>query len=275
MWDTTSETERILVLGRAAPEWSKKKWNLTVCTGGITTGFEWRRLYPIVIEDLDNLHAFSWIDVKTSTEDVGDPRPESRRVVRTDGNAIKEVDRVTDPRVRKWYMERLLGECSEEMKEHRQTIGLVKPQVISYDIFDFEPKKNPLNDADQTTLGKWFNFFDAERAKLEYKRAYATKDFELRFLFKCGPKCRLENGHNMKVLDLEAFMLYRHVSERYSDHPTIFQKMKDKIAQIFENNDVYFALGTHRGYPFAAYMIGALIYIKKGIPPLAPMGELV
>ena len=246
-----------------------------MCTGGITPALEWRRLYPIVIEDLAHLHAFSWIDVRTTTEGVGDPRPESRKVVRTNGNTIQEVDRITDPRVRKWYMEKLLDECPDEMKGRHQTVGLVRPRVISYDIFDFEPKKNPLNDAEQTTLGKWFNFFDAERAQIEYKRAYAAKDFELRFVFKCGPKCRSEKGHNMKVLDLEAFMLYRHVSERYSDQPTIFQKMKDKISQIFQDNDVYFALGTHRLYPFHSYMIGAMIYIKKGTSALAPQGALV
>jgi hypothetical protein len=261
-------------MGRAAPEWSKRKWNLTVCTGGVTEGLTWRRLYPIVVEDLPNLHAFSWIEVKTGAASGGDPRPESRTVVRTNGNTIREVGRVTDPRVRKWYVEKLLGDCSEEFKERRQTIGIVKPEVISYDINDFEPKKSPLNDQEQTTLGKWMNFFDAQAAQLAYKKAYAAKDFELRFQFRCGPNCRAEKEHNMKVLDLEAFMLYRHVAERYPDHPTIFQKMKDKIAEIFERNDVYFALGTHRLYPFASYMIGAMIYIKKGTPALAPMGAL-
>jgi hypothetical protein len=212
--------------------------------------------------------------VKTTDVGTGDPRPESRKVIRNGGRAVAEVGRIEDPRVRKWYAEKLLRPCSRTMLENKETIGIVKPEVVSYDITEFEPKKNPLNDEAQTTLSTWLDFYDPRRAQEEYKKAYATKDFELRFQFRCGPHCKAEKWHNMKVLDLEAFMLYRNVSKKYSDFPTIFQKMKDKITQLFEKDDIYFALGTHRLYPFHSFMIGAMIYIKKGTPELAPMGAL-
>jgi hypothetical protein len=258
-------------MGRAAPEWSNRKRDLTVCTGGITQKLEWRRLFPIVIEDLDKLHGFSWVDVKVTRDGVGDPRPESRKVVRGYGQAVTEVGKVSDHSIRKWYVEKLVRDCSESMKEAHETVGIVKPQIISYDVVEFEPKKNPLNDEAQTTLSTWVTFFDPRKAQDDYKKEYATKDFEVRFKFKCGPKCRLENGHDMKVLDLQAFMLYRNVSRRYSDMPTIFQKMKDKLNDTIMRNDVYFVLGTHRLYPFQSYMIGALVSIKKGTVATQPL----
>ncbi len=261
-------------MGRAAPEWSNRKRNLIVCTGGVTPNLEWRRLYPIIVEDLENLHNFSWVDVKVTNEGVGDPRPESRKVVRGYGKAVTEVGRETDHRIRKWYVEKLARDCSEAMKVKHETLGIVKPEVISFDITEFESKKNPLNDEAQTTLSTWGTFFDSRQAQEDYKRVYASKEFELKFKFKCGSKCQSEHGHNMKVLDLEAFMLYRHVSERYPDLPTIFQKMKDKLNDVFMRNDVYFALGTHRLYPFHSFMIGALISIKKGTSAMAPVQAL-
>lgn len=75
----------------------------------------------------------------------------------------------------------------------------------------------------------------------------------------------------MKVLDIEAFMLFKHVSERDSDLSTIFAKMKAKIDDEFNRNDVYFVLGTHSRYPFVSYMIGTMIRIKKGIVATEPL----
>jgi len=260
------------MLGRAAPEWSNRKKDLLVCAGGVTEKLEWRRLYPILIEDLQKIHNFCWIEVKVTREGVTDPRPESRKIVREYGDAIKEVSKVEDQETRKWYVEQLVRDCSEVMKSNRETVGIVKPVISSMELSEIDPKSNPLNDEQQTTLSTWAShpYFDKQLAQEAWKKAYATKEFELRFKFKCGPKCQV-NEHKMKVLDIEAFMLYRHVFSKYRDMNITFQKMKDKLEDEFERNDIYFALGTHSLYPFVSYMIGSLIRIKKGTKPLKPL----
>lgn len=274
-WVSTSEVERILVLGRAAPEWSKRKHDLLVCTGGITQDLEWRRLYPIGIQDLDKLHGFSWIDVRVTTEGVADPRPESRRVASEHPNYLTEISKIENHGLRKWYVEHLVRDCAEAMKSNHETIGIVKPTETSIELNEIDPKENPLTDEEQTTLSAWAShpYFDRQLAREASKKEYAKKDFELRFKFRCGEKCQHE--HNMKVLDIEAFMLYRHVSDKYTDMNTIFQKMRQKLDDEFLRNDVYFALGTHSRYPFVSYMIGTLIRIKKGTKAVQPPEVIV
>lgn len=242
-----------------------------MCTAGITQDLEWRRLYPIAIEDLQKLHGFSWIDVRVTSEGLADPRPESRRVVRERQNYLTEISKVEDHEVRKWYVEHLVRDCTEAMKNNRETVGIVKPIETSVELREIDPKENPLTDEEQTTLSAWAShpYFDRQLAQEASKKEYAKKEFELRFKFKCGPKCQLHE-HNMKVLDIEAFMLYRHVSNKYSDMKTIFQKMRQKLDDEFLRNDVYFALGTHSRYPFVSYMIGTIIRIRKGTKAVQP-----
>lgn len=254
------------MLGRAAPEWSSKKRDLLICTGGVTQNLEWRRLYPILIEDINKIHSFSWVDVKVTREGLADPRPESRKVVREHGQYLNEFGGVKDEGVRKWYMESLVRDCTEVMKADRETIGIVKPIIETFEMSEVEPA--PTDDEKQTTLGLWFShpYFNMQK----WKKTYAKKNFEVRCKFKCGPKCQLDH-HNMKVLDIEFFMLYRHVFAKYQDVAVTFQKMREKLEQELASKDFYFALGTHSSYPFVSYMIGSVIRIKKGIKATKPL----
>ena len=99
---------------------------------------------------------------------------------------------------------------------------------------------------------------------------YAKKNFEVRFKFKCGPNCQLAH-HNMKVLDIEFFMLFRHVFQKYQNMQTTFEKMNDKLQEELASKDVYFTLGTHSSYPFLIYMIGNVIRIKKSVSAVKPL----
>jgi hypothetical protein len=259
-----------LILGRAAPEWSSKKRDLLICTGGVTENFEWRRLYPILIQDISKIHGFSWVDVRITREGLADPRPESRKVVRECGSYLTEIGRVEDEGVRKWYVESLVRDCVEVMKAKHETMGIVKPIIESVEIDEVEPA--PTDDEKQTTLSLWAShpYFNKQATIEKWKREYAKKDFEVRFKFKCGSKCQLDH-HNMKVLDIEFFMLYRHVFTKYQDIAVTFQKMKEKLEKELADKDFYFTLGTHSSYPFLSYMIGSVIRIKKGVKAIKPL----
>jgi hypothetical protein len=258
------------VLGKAAPEWSNKKRDLLVCTGGVTKDLEWRRLYPILIQDIGRIHNFSWIEVKVTREGLADPRPESRKVAREDGPNLTEISRVENDGIRKWYVESLVRDCVDVMRTKHETMGIVKPFIDSFEINEVEP--TPSDDEKQTTLSLWaaHPYFDKQEALEKWKKTYAKKGFEVRFRFRCGPNCRLDH-HSMKVLDIEFFMLYRHVFKRYQDIPVTFQKMKEKLEKEFAEKDIYLTLGTHSSYPFLVYMIGSVIRIRKGVKAVKPL----
>ena len=260
-----------MVLGKAAPEWSTKKRDLLVCTGGVTKDLEWRRLYPILIQDINQIHNFSWIDVRVTREGLADPRPESRKVVREDGPYLTEIGKIENEGIRKWYVESLVRDCVEIMRSKHETMGIVKPIIESFEINEVEPA--PTDDEKQTTLSLWAShpYFNKLEALEKWKKTYAKKNFEVRFKFRCGSNCQLDHPHSMKVLDIEFFMLYRHVFKKYQDMKITFQKMNDKLEKEFAEKDFYFTLGTHSSYPFLVYMIGNVIRIKKGVKATKPL----
>ena len=266
-------TEKILITGKAAPHWSRKKRELTICCGGITENFEHRRLYPIPIKDIDKIHNFSWIEAKVTKQNLPDPRPESRKLLRHLPNYLKVIGRVENHGARKYYLDKCVRPCVEVMKEKRETLGIIKPVIKSMEITEVELKPPEELHDDQTTLAIWANIpsISGQIAYEDWSKAYAVKNFEVRARFTCGEKCQL-NEHNMKVLDIEFFMLYQHMYRRYHDKKIAFEKMREKIESENRLKDIYFAMGTHSRYPFVSFMVGSTIRIRKGtkaIPPIA------
>jgi len=264
-------TERILVIGKTAPEWSEKKRRLMVCTVGITPNFEWRRLYPIFIRDIENLSNFSWIDVKVSARRLPDPRPETRRISK-EPDHIKLVRHVRDRSIRKWYIEKCVQPCIEQMKRDRKTLGIVEPVIESVNIVPIDKKEKKKEEKEvQLPLTLWGStpYINRQVAQERWKKEYAKKEFEVRFKFRCGEKC--EHIHNMKVLDLELFMLYQHLFRRWQDREVVFEKMYQAIEREHSRKDIYLGLGTHLKYPFVGFMIGSIMRFKKGLPMTKPL----
>lgn len=260
-------TERIFVIGKTAPEWSEKKRQLMVCTVGITENFEWRRLHPILIEDIENLHNFSWVNVRLSTKRLPDPRPESRRVSR-EPNRIEVVRQVTNPSVRKWYVEKCVQPSIEGMKRDRRTLGIVKPIIDSVEIVPVEKKAEKEL---QLPITLWAStpYIARQVSQEKWKKEYAEKEFEVRFEFTCGEEC--EHKHNMRVLDIEPFMLYQNLYRRWEDRKIVFEKMYQAIEKEHKTKDIYLGLGTHLKYPFIGFMIGSVMRFKKGLSMTKPL----
>ena len=250
-------TEKILITGKAAPHWSRKKRELTICCGGITENFEQRRLYPIPIKDIDKIRNFSWVEAKVTKQHLRDHRPESRKLLRHLPDYLKVISRVSSHGARKYYLEKCVRPCVEVMKEKRETLGIVKPVIKSMEVTEVEFKPPEELDDEQTTLAIWANVpsISGQIAYEKWSKAYAVKNFEVRARFTCGEQCQLKE-HNMKVLDIEFFRLYQNVYRRYRDKEIAFEKMREKIASEEKRNDIYFALGTHNRYPFVSFMVG-------------------
>jgi len=265
--------ERILVIGKTSPQWSKKRKDLLICTAGITENFEWRRLRPIPISDLDRIHNFSWIDVNVTQHRVRDPRPESRKVLKNTPNYLREVRNIEEPSVRKWYIEECVQPSIEKMRQERKTLGIIKPIMEGFEITEpKEQSKNELDDA-QTSLTLWAPNYYVERKVAEeiWKKEYAQKEFVVKFKFSCGEECKCRHPHEISVLDIELFMLYQHLYRKHQDRNLVFEKMHQKIEKVHKENDIYLGMGTHRSYPFRIYMIGSVIRFKKGLPTTKPL----
>lgn len=260
-------TERILVIGKTAPEWSEKKRQLMVCTVGVTSNFGWRRLYPIFIEDIEKLHNFSWVDVKLSPRRLPDRRPETRRVSR-EPNRIKMIRQVTNPSVRKWYIEKCVQPCIAKMKRDHRTLGIVKPTINSVKIVPIEKKAEKEL---QLPITLWAStpYIARQVSQERWKKDYAAKDFEIRFKFRCGEEC--EHEHNMKILDIELFMLYQNLYRRWENRKIVFEKMYHAIEKEHKTKDIYLGLGTHLRYPFVGFMIGSIMRFKKGLSMTKPL----
>ena len=87
------ETEHVLILVKAAPNWSTKYKKYEICTAGINQEEDtWRRLYPfsekLMLEK--NIRIWDIIEVRTE-KPTDDPRFESRKI---DVESIKIVDRI-------------------------------------------------------------------------------------------------------------------------------------------------------------------------------------
>ena len=262
--------ERILIIGKTAPEWSEKKRKLMVCTVGITPNFEWRRLYPILIRDIETLHNFSWVDVELSTKRLPDPRPETRRVSSSPDH-IREVRRVEDLGVRKWYIEKCVQPSIKRMKECHKTLGVVKPELDSVNIVPIEKR---MERELKLPITRWASnpYIARQVAQEKWRKEYSKKEFEVRFRFTCGKEC--EHVHDMKVLDLELFMLYQHLYRRWENRELVFEKMYQAIEREHSKKDVYLGLGTHLRYPFVGFMVGSVIRFKKSLPTTRPLFEI-
>ncbi|MFX0170882.1 MAG: hypothetical protein ACFE9L_03080 [Candidatus Hodarchaeota archaeon] len=254
--------EEIIIIGRASPEWRDKYGQMTVCTVGITNDLQWRRLYNFNISDLKYVHNWSIIEVDLEREGVKDPRPETHRILSNKPNYLKVKGKIDESEERREYIEKLVRPSVKVMQQNKETLGIVKPINLTYkirsiDLEEYKRKKKPK----PMSLQRWF---DLEEFQKEGRlRRYAERDYEIRFKFRCGNSCETQNPHNMIVLDLELFMLYKHVAKKYDDSKTILSKMKEKIEKEHSTKDVYLGLGTHLYYPFKSYMIGSVMRFKK------------
>lgn len=233
---------------------------MTVCTVAITKNYEWRRLYNFDISDLKDVHNWSIIEVELERKGVKDPRPETRKILRNRSNYLTVLGEIDDRKKRREYIEKLVRPSVQFMQRNKETLGIIKPIDLTYNIrvldpTEYEKKPTPLS------LQRWFDYEEFQKEKK--LREYAERQYEVKYRFRCGHACKNVNPHKMIVLDLELFMLYKHVAKNHDDNETILKKMKDKIDMEHKNKDIYLGLGTHLYYPFKSYMIGSVMRFKK------------
>lgn len=211
---------RVLIWGKTYPELSTNYYE-TVCTGGTLEDGRFVRLYPIPFRYLEESQSFSkyqWIRVRMR-KDNRDPRPESYKV---DSESIR-IEGVLEPDKYGWqhrkeiifrsrdYCFNSVEELNSANRKNKTSMGFVIPKSI--DKIDVEER--PEEDY-QTFVRKMeensqrlmqthlFDDFNIQEVK---KLAYVSKRFKIHWHCE-GKEC---NGHNMLIIDWEAYELVRKV----------------------------------------------------------------
>lgn len=242
------KTESILILVKAAPNWSTKYKQYEVCTAGISEDEGWRRLYPFPedVMHVKDIHIWDIIEVETITPSQ-DPRPESRKIR---PESIRKIDRVDDREERRNFLREIEEPSLDISLYERRTMTLIKPKIEAFNI-----KKRPKAKIIQLTLnGDPF-------------RRNPYGDVGLYYKWMCSSPCEVckERSHNMECFDWGANVLYK----RYKDEREARLKTKDMCyTRMKYDFDTWFALGTHSKRPWRTWMIVGLLWMKKANPCL-------
>lgn len=251
----TSET--ITVVTRTYPECSKK-YTCLVCTAGITTGGEWRRLYPIpwaLFWGKNTKGSFGkWDVISVPTRKTRkDRRPESYEVdaINLQEN-LKVVGRLAGWDERGKLLEPFLDPNLEGLWGGDRSLGLVKPrEVTDFLLQERHRIRDPdeiltlekTEQAQQLLLGDW------EPPIIKQSRTPPQALPWIGYQFTChGEECR---GHEMMCIDWEIQELYR----KYGKDG--FDKVRQKAMELTEK-DLFFVVGTT--WRFKTWMIIGLFY---------------
>ena len=234
--------ESILILVKAAPNWSTKYKTYEVCTAGISEAEGWRRLYPFHEMNMVKKEIRLWdiIQVET-TKPTDDPRQESRKIK---SGSIKVVGHVESRKEKREIIGKIAEPSLDIPMSEKRSLALIKPQIESFKIRKEEPEPIQL-----TLEGKSF-------------RKHPYGDVGLYYRWSCPKPCRYckDKPHNTRCFDWGANYLYK----KYQGGKEAKSKVTNKLLyEMKYDNDTWFALGTTRKRPWKRWMIIGLLWMKK------------
>jgi hypothetical protein len=256
--------KRVLITIRTYPVPARKGVEVS-CTGGITDGEKWIRLYPVPYRFLEEDKRFSkyqWINVSV-TKPRNDNRPESfspRLDTLKIGDTIPSDDNWRGRReIIRPLMRRSLCAIRREHEENGSpTLGVFKPAQITG--FTIEDSEQPTWTNEQLAILRQIPMFDAAPSD-ELEKI----PFDFKYQFRCSEdNCR---GHNLTCFDWEIGQAYRGWRRKYGD------KWEKPFRNKFENEminekDTHFFVGNMHQRPNNWIIVG-LFY-----PPLPKMRDL-
>jgi hypothetical protein len=231
--------ERILITLRTYPVFSRKYLE-TVCTGGVTSGGLWRRLYPVPLRYLEPEKQYRTFDIVDLEVRPGkDRRPESRVPVITTMRVVSSLKSWTQ---RRDWIERTAFSSLEEMIAAGRSLAPVRVrEVIEFIAEPGSPEWNP-SQLDQL---RQQNLFEERKplAKIPY-------DFRFRWIDGAGKE------YNSHVIAWEFGETWRTYSEIYPDPVA---KMRDKWMNDLCSSikrDLLFFLGNDNRFRDQFYLCG-------------------
>lgn len=240
------EKESILVLVKAAPNWSTKYKTYEICTAGISQAEGWRRLYPFPEITMIKKQVSVWdiIEVETA-KPTDDPRQESRKIR---NGSVRVVGRIDDRKEKRKTFKSLTEPSLENALKKKRSLALIEPKIDGFRIVKGE--KEPL----QFTLnGKVF-------------RKHPYGDVKLYYRWSCPKPCRYcrEKSHTSRCFDWGANWLFRKLMRKYKDEKKVRTLVRNKLHfEMKYDNDTWFVLGTTRRRPWKRWMIVGLLWMKR------------
>jgi hypothetical protein len=240
------EKESILVLVKAAPNWSAKYKKYEICTAGISETEGWRRLYPFPETLIIKEHVRLWdiIEVKT-IKPTDDSRIESRKIKE---GSVQVIDRIEGRKERRKIINGLVEQSLDSALREKRSLALIEPHIEGFKIE--KGKKEPL----QFTLnGSPF-------------RRHPYSDVKLIYEWSCSKPCDFckERTHNSRCFDWRANWLYKKLYRESKDKKDARIKGRNKLHyEMKYDNDTWFVLETTRQRPWKRWMIVGLLWLKK------------
>jgi hypothetical protein len=234
--------EKILILVKAAPNWSRKYRKYEICTAGIDQNNSWRRLYPFP-EDLmiqKGIRVWDLVEIETKNP-TDDPRLESRKI---NAESLRIIDRIEDRNERRKILLTISETSLDIPIKEKRSLTIIRPRIE-----DFSIQKKPEEQIQITLNGKIFRQSPYGNVNLIYK-------------WRCPKPCQFckTHIHTTKCFDWGANFLYR----KYKDEKEARKKVKEMCHyKMVYDCDTWFALGTHRMRPWKKWMIVGLLWMKK------------
>lgn len=238
--------EKLLVIAKAYPEYSKKYHSFLMCTAGLTEDEEWRRIFPIPIGEFfkTTFKKREWIEYEIRDEH-GDQRKESKKVFPATIRPTGEYEDIEAIRTRFQRKCSSLESLSEQYKVDKTSIGVIKPQLG-----DFDMKERNNSKEKEAWLKFQTTLFPTFAVDILHKYP--------RYIFKCSKDCN--NQHKIMCEDVEAIELCRKLNRKY-DENRAYDATKEKLFDWMKTRDLYFVVGTH--FIYATWIIISLIYPEK------------
>jgi hypothetical protein len=248
--------KKVLIIGRASPEPSKKHIE-TVCTGGIAESGELFRLYPIPLRYLEQEKRYkqwSWAEFEIR-KSASDKRKESY-VVRPD--TISVLGQVESDTERFHLLSKGIVHDREKLDAMRQqdrtSIGLVEIDV--QDLVSGVRRK------------EWAK----EKPYIRQSHLYVDKkpleqpSIDLRIKFRCknNPECK---AHQCNLIGWEYTETLRKFTIQYDGLEGAFVRLKEVFAERYMSpaKRTFALMGTH--FKYASWMVAQLYAFPRDISP--------
>jgi len=247
--------EKVLIIGRASPEPSKKHIE-TVCTGGITESGEVVRLYPIpwrYLEEEKRYRQWTWAEFEIA-KDPADKRKESYKVKE---DSIQILGQCTDWSEKFAFLKKAVFKDKETLAElyyqNWTSIGIVEIELVKF----YAETQTKNWEKDKSYIKQFLLYTD--RKPLE------QLPIELRLTFRCknNPDCKT---HDSSLIGWEYMEAFRNFRKEYGSTDNAIEVLEKTVHSKFNDTErnAYALMGTHRWH--SNWMVAQLYFIPKNLP---------
>ena len=238
----TYTNSRIVIVVKTYPNLSRK-YQETVCVGGIVQGGGWIRIFPIRFRQLPFYKQFKKFDIiEAEVEPYKDKyaRRESHIIRDTTIKIVGTISTKGDgwdkrKRLVLSYLDKSIESLEIERNNYHKTIGIIKPKTI---VRFYKKKTEECRDWEKELIqGNQLTLTGQK-----YTSPLEKIPYWIGYEFFCDDETC--TGHNMMCEDWEMLELFRSMKEKYKTDETAFDKLKQKYFDWMKDRDSYFIVGT-------------------------------